>query len=50
MKYYENSQYETELKDILEYKDIFKILKDKIFVITGTRGLIGSMLDRNSVV
>ncbi len=44
MKYYENSQYETELKDILEYKDIFKILKDKIFVITGTRGLIGSML------
>lgn len=44
MQYYENSQYETEIKNILEYKDIFKILKDKIFVITGTRGLIGSML------
>lgn len=44
MKYYESSQYETEIKDILGSIDVLKILKDKRFVITGTRGLIGSML------
>lgn len=44
MKYYEKNQYKIEIKDILKYEDMFKILKDKVVVITGTRGLIGSML------
>lgn len=44
MRYYENSLYKKEIKDILESYDSFKILKNKVIVITGARGLIGSEL------
>lgn len=44
MKYYENSLYKKEIKNVLENYDSFKVLKNKVIVITGARGLIGSEL------
>lgn len=44
MRYYENSLYKKEITDILESHDSFKALKNKVIVITGARGLIGSEL------
>lgn len=44
MKYYEHQTYRRELKFIAEKNDFMERLKGKSVVITGARGLIGSML------
>lgn len=44
MNYYETDLYKAELSDILSTNESFEILKNKVIVITGARGLIGSEL------
>lgn len=44
MEYYESSLYKMEIKKILEDNSLLRMLKDKVFVITGARGLLGSEL------
>lgn len=44
MEFYENNLYKSELKNILKSNQSFEILKDKVLVVTGARGLIGSTL------
>jgi len=42
-EYYENNLYKTEIKEIVNYS-LLDILKDKVFVIAGARGMICSEL------
>lgn len=44
MNYYKSKLYYDEIKQILDCDESYKVLKDKVLVITGTRGLICSEL------